>query len=129
MSQYNPRLFPEYLNYTPSFMRVILAKKYKNGELKHIEGNFERKNEKCDVITNQELEAGSYYVYVEMDQLSEQDKFSVWIMADELVYMEKADHKWWPNFVQNWVADYILSHPELWKTIAEDPDYKYSNRI
>ena len=64
-------------------------------------------------------------MYVEMDQLTEQDKFSVWIMADELVYMEKADHKWWPNFVQNWVIDYARSHPELYKTNEEDPDYQF----
>ena len=125
VSQYNPRLFPKTLNYTPSFMRVILAKKKQTGELKHIAGTFEMNYERCYVVTNEELEAGSYYIYVEMDQLTGEDKFSVLIMADELTNMQEADHNRWPNFIENWIKDYARSHPELYKAIKEDPNYNY----
>ena len=56
---------------------MLLAKKMQNGELKHIAGKFETHYEHCLISSNEEQEAGTYYAYVEMDQLTDQDKFSV----------------------------------------------------
>ena len=58
-------------------MRLILAKNMKDRGLKHIAGTFETHYENCFITTVEEQEAGTYYAYVEMDQLTDQDKFSV----------------------------------------------------
>ena len=58
-------------------MRLILAKNTKDGGLQHIAGTFETHYENCFITTVGEQEAGTYYVYVEMDQLTDREKFSV----------------------------------------------------
>ena len=101
VSQYDPNLFPDTLNYTPSFMRLILAKKTENEELKHIAGTFEVEKEKCCVSINEEQQDELFYVYVEMDQLIEENSFSVLIMADEVESMQEVEHEECPNFIFN----------------------------
>ena len=100
-SQYNKRLFPDDLNYTPSPMRVILTKKGEKNEIRHIAGAFETQQEKCCIITDEEQEAGTYLIYVEMDQLTQEDKFSVLVMARQIESMKEVEAKMYPNFVKN----------------------------
>ena len=106
-------------------MRLILAKKIQNDELKHIAGAFEVLQDKCSIETNEELDAGSYYAYVEMDKLTDKDMFSVLVMAIEIESMQEVNHDECPDFVLNWAKDYARSHPELYETSEKDPDYKY----
>ena len=100
-SQYSKRLFPDDLNYTPSPMRIILAKKVEKDELQHISGAFEDQYEKCCVSTKKEQEAGTYLIYVEMDQLAIEDKFSVLVMAHQIESMKEVKVKKYPNFIMN----------------------------
>ena len=100
-SQYNKRLFPDYLNYTPLPMRVILAKKVEKDEVKHIAGAFETQKEKCCIITDEEHEGGTYLIYVEMDQLTQEDKFSVLVMAHQIESIKEVKAKKYPNFIMN----------------------------
>ena len=83
VSQYNLKLFPNTLNFSPSFTRLLLAKKRSNGKLKHITGAFEMFEERCGIITEEDQEAGTYYAYIELDQL-DNDEFSVLVMAQEI---------------------------------------------
>ena len=101
VSQYNERLFPDDLNYTPSPMRVILAKKGEKNEIRHIAGAFETQKEKCCIITEEEQEAGIYLVYVEMDKLTSKGKFSVLIMAHQIELIKEVKSKKYPNFIKN----------------------------
>ena len=82
-------------------MRVILTKKGEKNEIRHIAGDFETQQEKCCIITDEEQEAGTYLIYVEMDQLTQEDKFSVLVMARQIESMKEVEAKMYPNFVKN----------------------------
>ena len=101
VSQYSKRLFPDDLNYTPSPIRIILAKEIEKDKVKHIAGAFETQKEKCCIITDEEQEAGTYLVYVEMDKLTSKDKFSVLIMAHQIELIKEVKSKKYPNFIKN----------------------------
>ena len=88
-------------NYIPSFIRVILAMKTKRGNLKHIAGGFETVNQTCEVQSDEWQQPGPFYLYVEMDQLTINDKFSVVVRANQIESMQEVDHEECPDFVKN----------------------------
>ena len=88
--------------YIPSFIRVILARKTKRGNLKHIAGGFETVNQTCEVQSDEwQQQIMPYYLYVEMDQLTINDKFSVVVRANQIESMQEVDHNECPDFVKN----------------------------
>ena len=56
--------------------------------------------ERCGIITEEDQEAGTYYAYIELDQL-DNDEFSVLVMAQEIESIDEVDHDECPDFVQN----------------------------
>ena len=85
--------------HTSSPIRVILAKRTKKGQLKHITGDFETINKKCEITTEKMQEAGSYYVYVQIDQYTDKNRFKVEVKGIYLESMQEVDHEDCPNFL------------------------------
>ena len=73
-------------------LRYLLAKQLENGEFKYITGNVHTLNTDCNIVTEEIQEAGIYFLYIEIDEYTENDKFWVQMEANNIRYLQEIEH-------------------------------------
>jgi hypothetical protein len=112
ISQYMSRLFPEYLEYKPSFTRILIGKETEDPRdpIKYIMGGIEYNYDHYGLESSDFLDAGTYYIYIELDFNTDTiNTFGLSVLAYEFSIKE-VDHSCNRYFLEDCISNYAKYH-------------------
>ena len=125
------RLFPASAKYSPSYMRVMLAQKVDDpkSRFRHITGSFQPHSDLLCLETQDILDEGTYYAYIELDWNTELiNKFALCVLGYN-IEVKEVNPRECPTFLEDCIKDYAKNKVAQYRSKEAEPDIRVKHYL